>query len=307
VSQGRDFERHRTYLWGVGYRMLGDPAEAEDVVQEAFVRAIEGRPSAPSALRPWLTKVVTNLAIDRLRRRKARAYDGPWLAVPVEELPVEDVETLGPEARYSLRESANLAFLFALESLDARSRAVLLLREVFGYRASEVGSMLELSPENVRVLTHRARVALSALDPCGAESPTSEFEETMARFNAALVAEDASALEALLVEDVQAATDAAGRYRANRKVVRGRGQVAALLRGLARKATPTSMRVASLGGRIYVQVCYDPENERDTPEAWVFLDRREAGIAGIYTISAPEKVGLLNQQLERAGSQRLQP
>jgi hypothetical protein len=129
----------------------------------------------------------------------------------------------------------------------------------------------------------------------------------MARFNAALVAEDASALEALLVEDVQAATDAAGRYRANRKVVRGRGQVAALLRGLARKATPTSMRVASLGGRIYVQVCYDPENERDTPEAWVFLDRREAGIAGIYTISAPEKVGLLNQQLERAGSQRLQP
>jgi RNA polymerase sigma-70 factor (ECF subfamily) len=89
---------------------------------------------------------------------------------------VEDVETLGPEARYSLRESANLAFLFALESLDARSRAVLLLREVFGYRASEVGSMLELSPENVRVLTHRARVALSALDPCGAESPTSEFE-----------------------------------------------------------------------------------------------------------------------------------
>ncbi|HLK36830.1 MAG TPA: sigma-70 family RNA polymerase sigma factor, partial [Polyangiaceae bacterium] len=133
------FNEHRRLLWGLGYRMTGSAADADDVLQETFVRFVE-RPPVRMAdpLKPWLVHVAMNVARDTLRRRKRRGYVGPWLPTPVESTDdlAQSSEAPG-DARYELRESASYAFLVALEALQPRQRAVLLLRDVLDYSVQE--------------------------------------------------------------------------------------------------------------------------------------------------------------------------
>src|SRR5437868_10514213 len=135
------FDEHKRFLWGICYRMTGSAADAEDIVQDTFVRALEKPPTDMEApLRPWLVKVALNLSRDQLRRRRRREYFGPWLPSPVSTeddgpLPIYEPTAPGisPVARYDLLESVTLAFLLALEVLTPAQRAVLLLRDVFDY------------------------------------------------------------------------------------------------------------------------------------------------------------------------------
>ena len=119
------WERERRHLWGLCYRMTGDAAEAEDLVQETFSRALLHAPDTDDGhVKAWLTKVATNLAIDQLRRRRHQAYSGPWLPAPVYNdalLGLECAPATGPdlEERYGLLESASFAVLQALEHLEA--------------------------------------------------------------------------------------------------------------------------------------------------------------------------------------------
>src|SRR5262249_8300206 len=140
------FEEHRRFLWGLCYRMTGSAADADDLVQDTFVRAMEHPPRRlDEALRPWLGKVALNLSRDLLRRRKRRDYTGPWLPSPIDpsrdqrnvsdEPPAHDPHAL--EGRYELLESVSFAFLVALEALTPTQRAVLLLRDVFDYSVHE--------------------------------------------------------------------------------------------------------------------------------------------------------------------------
>src|SRR5262249_52124466 len=114
----------RKHLWALCYRMTGVAADADDLVQETMLRAIEKPPPDSNEMRPWLVRVAMNLARDHLRRRKRRAYVGPWLPSPVDDDALEiPVEAAGAEGRYDLLESASLAFLLALEALSPKQRA----------------------------------------------------------------------------------------------------------------------------------------------------------------------------------------
>ena len=155
------FEKHRSLLWGMCYRVTGSAADADDVVQETFIRAIERAPQQLDEPRRWLVKVALNASRDVLRRRRRRQYIGPWLPGPIEtpddvpppsyEPSIEGEQTT--EGRYDLMESVSLAFLKALEALTPTQRAVLLLADVFDYAAGEVASALDLTVGNVRTFT----------------------------------------------------------------------------------------------------------------------------------------------------------
>jgi RNA polymerase sigma-70 factor (ECF subfamily) len=237
---GAVFAQHRRFLWGLAYRLTGNAADADDVVQETFVRALR-RPPADRARpwRPWLVRVALNLGRDLLRGRRRRGYEGPWLPSPVEAEPPshEPVDLAGdPAARYDLVESVSFAFLLALEALSPRQRATLLLRDVFDYSVRETARALALSEANVRAVHMRARRALAAYDaarrPLSAARQAAEGE-TLQRFLAAVTAGDVAGVESMLADDVRAVSDAAGEFHAARVPVLGRRKVAALMVGVA--------------------------------------------------------------------------
>ena len=238
----RAAREHERFLWGLCYRMTGVAADADELVQETYARALEAPPARPEELRPWLTRVAMNLARDRLRRRKREPYVGPWLPSPVDtgEEAVASVEAHLPgggstEGRYELLESVTFAFLLALEALTPRQRAVLLLRDVFDYSVREVADCLHWSETNVKVTHHRARAAMAAYDRerC---LPTPELQartrQALEGFLGALVAGDVAAAEALLAEPVRALSDGGGETFAAKVPVVGAQRVALLYRRL---------------------------------------------------------------------------
>ena len=179
------YDDDKRFLWGLCYRMTGSAADAEDIVQDTFVKALEKPPSDLEApLRPWLVKVALNLSRDQLRRRRRREYFGPWLPSPVltesEDLQTLDEPTppeMSPVARYDLHESVTLAFLLALEALTPVQRAVLLLRDVFDYSTSETATTMQMTEINVKVTLHRARRIMRAYDKDHVKATSMGHEE----------------------------------------------------------------------------------------------------------------------------------
>jgi RNA polymerase sigma-70 factor (ECF subfamily) len=198
-----------------------------------------------------------NLGRDALRRRKRRAYVGPWLPSPIEaeaEPPsVEIGGALGTEGRYDLMESVSFAFLLALEALTPQQRAVLLLRDVFDYSVEECARVLDLSEANVKTTHHRARRALAPYEEQRCRpSPAliARSGDALQRFLQGLVDGDLPALEALLRDDVLALSDGGGEYLAARIPVTGAARVARMYLNLTRKHGGGELRYAlrSLNG-----------------------------------------------------------
>lgn len=301
----RAFEDDRRYVWGLSYRMTGSAADADDIVQETFARALEHRPDESRPLRPWLTRVALNLARDQLRRRKRRGYDGPWLPTPLhdEELTEIDLPDDAPsaEARYELHESATLAFLLALEALTPGQRAVLLLRDVLGWNVRETAEALELREGNVKTTLHRARAAMrdydeerSALD----EEGRRRAEAALERFLEAVGSGDEEQLLALLRDDVRIVTDAGGVYSAARKVVTGAHDVAALLRGVLKKGPPIeALDVLRVNGQGAVLTHQAPRRPRDAPRTLLTLDvGRDGLVRSVFTVSTPAKLARVSRR-----------
>ncbi len=243
------FEIDRKLLWGLCYRMTGNAADADDIVQETFVRAIENPPRRlDQPLRPWLVRVAMNLSRDYLRRRRRRAYIGPWLPspVPTDEAdnpasyeppaPTED----SPSARYDMLESISFAFLLALEALTPSARAVLLLRDVFDYSTAETAEALDITEASVKVILHRARRRMREYDkdhPASSSQPNAETRRALEQFLLYLSTQDLEGMEHLLTEDVVDLADGGGQVAAARQPIRGRDKVLRLLFGLAAKFT----------------------------------------------------------------------
>ena len=223
-----EFEAQRPRLFGLAYRLLGSAMDAEDVVQDAYLRWQGADAPSIAAPQAWLAKVVTNLSLNRLASARARRerYAGPWLPEPV----LTEDGTLGPLEDVTQRESVSLALLILLERLTPAERAVFVLREAFGYSHGETAQILELSEANCRQLQRRARDRLASQRP--RFSPAPEQWRTLAgRFLAAARAGDLRSLERMLAEDVIAWTDGGGKVAAARRPVAGRARVARYLAG----------------------------------------------------------------------------
>jgi len=254
------FDEHKRFLWGMCYRMTGSAADADDIVQDTFVKALERPPRDVEApLRPWLVKVAMNLSRDQLRRRRRREYVGPWLPSPVltdgEEQAQLDHQTVtedSPGTHYDLMESVTLAFLLALEALTPAQRAVLLLRDVFDYSTTETANALEMSEANIKVTLHRARRIMSTYDKnrvANFSKRVVEMRDTLQRFLSRLASGDVQGLKEMLAADVVLVTDGGGETNALDEPVFGCEKVLRLVAKLYeanRDVTSTSLH--SLNG-----------------------------------------------------------
>src|SRR4051794_14811773 len=159
------FETYRPYLFSIAYRMLGSAMDAEDMVQETYIRS-SATPKQPiRSLKAYLTTIISRLCIDQLQlaRRKREVYVGPWLPEPI--LTVTDAEATDPEKRVEAEESISLAFLVLLEQLQPFERAVFLLREVFEYEFAEIAAMLGKTEAACRRSFSRAKQHLREQRP----------------------------------------------------------------------------------------------------------------------------------------------
>ena len=228
------FTEHRPVLFGIAYRMLGSVADAEDVLQDAWLSwsAASGGREIGSP-RAYLARTVTNLSLNRLESARARreSYVGPWLPEPVLAAP-QDVAGEAEQA-----EAVSLAMLIVLETLSPLERAVFVLREVFGFSAAEVAGMLGRGEDAVRQAGHRARSHVQARRP-RYDAPARARRLVTERFLAACAGGDLTAVLELLAPDVTAWTDGGGKVRAARRPLHGADHVARWLLGVLRRPLP---------------------------------------------------------------------
>lgn len=228
----------RPRLLGLAYRMLGDYDDAEDVVQEAFLRWHGADQAAIRSPEAWLVTVTTRLAVDQLRRAgKERAeYIGPWLPEPIAMDATQVAATTpAPDDGVELASDLSVALLVLLEQLRPEERAAFLLREVFDVGYDEISRILERSQDAVRQMVHRARARVHAARP-RVTLPQGEHERLLERFTKAIVDDDAEGLIALLSPDVVLSTDGGGRVRAALNPIVGREHVTKFIFGVKHKS-----------------------------------------------------------------------
>ncbi len=220
------FDLHRRLLFTVAYQMLGSVADAEDVVQDAWLRWSAGDRDDVADPRAYLLRTASRLALDRLTAARTRreTYVGPWLPEPL----LTDGADRGPEEAAELGEQVSLALLVVLETLSPVERAVFVLREVFGLPVAEVAAALGRSEAAVRQQAHRAREHVQARRPRFATDRRTQREVTE-RFLDAAAGGDVEALVALLAPDVVLVTDGGGRARAALRPITGADKVCRFL------------------------------------------------------------------------------
>lgn len=252
------FEAERPRLAALAYRMLGTPDDADDVVQDAWLRWSAADRSAIEEPAAWLTTVATRLAIDRLRsaRRRREVYVGPWLPEPV-------ADAADPFLHAASAESLTLAFLTVLERLEPVERAVLLLHDVFGYPFSEVAAHVDRSEAAARQIAKRARDRVQSARPRVEPPPDRATAERLAEaFFAAVAVGDVDALRDMLTDDVVHLSDGGPTRRAARRPVVGPDRVSRLFVNLARRTRPgTRFDPVLVNGQpaLYATVDGEPE------------------------------------------------
>ena len=229
MTDAEVFEAHRDLMFAVAYRMLGTIADAEDAVQDAWLRWSAASRAGVADPRSDLARIVANTALNRLRsvRSRREAYIGPWLPEPL-------LTAAGPDAaeRAELAESVSVAMLVVLESLTPEERAVFVLREVFGFGYEEIGAALGRSSPAVRQLAHRAREHVQARRP-RFDVDRNQQREVTERFLAAAGGGDIEGLMSVLAPDVTLLTDGGGKARAALRPITGAGKVARFLVAIA--------------------------------------------------------------------------
>lgn len=308
-SMEEAFAAHRKHLWGLLYRMTGSSADADDLLQDTFERALEHPPARLDLpLKPWLARVALNLARDHLRARKKQPYIGPWLPSPLETTEEELNEPpsfdRGAEWRFDLLESVSFAFLLALEALNPSQRAVLLLRDVFDYSVRETAEALELTEANAKQIHLRAKKRMDAYQQQRRVSCPEVRAETMDVLGALvqrIVAEDVAGIEALLARDVRSLNDGAGEFRAALRPVLGPAKVARFLTGAAKKGGKNgSIEVRVLNGlpAMILRVPPDPEHKHLATIAVFAIELDAQGkVRTAYNVLATRKLSsLITQQ-----------
>ena len=272
---------HRGRLLGLAYRMLGSRSDAEDIVQDAYLRfAGASDVHNPEA---FLVTIVTRLCLDRLKSAKAQRelYVGPWLPEPV-----CDAEGLSPDAATELADDLSFALLLALDRLTPMERAAFLLHDVFDTPFSEIAAMLDRSEAACRQLATRARRAVRDERPAPASTPDNHARLLMA-FGEAVTSGDVSRLAELLREDAVAITDGGGRKTAARNPIHGADRIARFFIGLAAKNPGHEVRLepAFINGAAGAFLYIDGELDLTLSVA---IDGEK--IAAVYIVRNPDKL-----------------
>jgi RNA polymerase sigma-70 factor, ECF subfamily len=277
------FENHRPRLWGIAYRMLGSRAEADDMVQEAWLRwdrAPRGEIRAPEA---WLVTATTRLCIDRLRqlRTERQAYVGPWLPEPLA------IEAAPPADHSSeLASDLSVAFLAVLERLAPEERAAFLLHEMFESGYDEIAQILGKSEAACRQLVSRARKRVREDKPRVHVNPEARAK-LLKQLADAVQTQDAGALLAVLAKDVTWTSDGGGKTKAAKKVVEGAEHVARFALGVFRRhLSHTSFVPANINDEAGLAVLFEG---RLLSIVTIRTDGEK--ILGVYSILNPDKIG----------------
>ena len=278
-----DFERHRSLLFSIAYRMLSSVADAEDIVQEAYLRWREVPETQVRSPKSYLSAVATRLSIDRLRSAQAKreGYVGPWLPEPLLSERAEDASCDSAE----LDESLSMAFLVLLESLNPVERAVFLLREVFDYDYEQISCIVGKSEANCRQIARRARQSVAARRPRFERSPE-EQERLTQQFLVACTSGDMEGLISLLSEGVTLWSDGGGKVAAAPYPIRGPERVARFLLGVLRTVPPGFFaRPTRINGGPGVVGYVDGR-----PTGVVALDVADGRLHGVRIVVNPEKL-----------------
>lgn len=248
------FNDLRPYLFAIAYRMLGTVMDAEDVLQEAYLRWQAADPEAVNSPKTYLTRIVTNLCIDVLRSAQARReqYVGPWLPEP---LVADDDALLFSSAAIQdvqdqtlLAESLSTAFMVMLERLNPVERAIFLLHDIFDYDYTEIAHIVGKRVANCRQIGRRARAHVNAHRPRFEPSATKR-ERLFAHFIGAVADGDMSGLLNLLAEDATLWSDGGGKVAAARLPVHGADKVARFLVGLRQRGPDATIDVVAINGQ----------------------------------------------------------
>ncbi|MFF0250741.1 RNA polymerase sigma-70 factor [Streptosporangium sandarakinum] len=275
------FVAHRSLLFTVAYEMLGSAADAEDVLQETWLRWVGVDLETVREPRAYLVRITTRQALSRLRTlgRRKESYVGPWLPEPLLTAPdvAEDVE---------LADSVSMAMLMVLETLAPTERAVFVLREVFDLAYDEIAEAVDKSPAAVRQIAHRARAHVAARRPRGVVS-AAETRDALEAFQRAVNTGDMQGLLDILAPDVILLTDGGGVKQAALAPIVGAGTVADVLRGIA----DAVLQPAQVNGCPALIVRLNGEVDN------VIAVRIDDGqITGLYAVRNPEKLSYIERE-----------
>jgi len=264
------YEKYKKSLWNLTYRITGNAADSDDIVQETFLRFLQNSPEgSEDQCKPWLMRVATNLSIDKLRQRKRRQESQAWLPSPVPDDFLEsinsNVESANPSARYDLQESLSFAFLLAMEALSPSQRVILILRDVLDLSVQETADLLQISEINVKVTLHRARKIMQAFDKTRTKDRKNNLARTkhvLQSFLTLLESRDISGLQKLLAKDVVLIADGNKEVVALKAPMVGRENVMRLLVRLNEVySSTTSASFLSLNGE--PALLFDRKNVRE--------------------------------------------
>lgn len=300
------YRDHRDALWGLCYRMTGSVSDADELVQEAFLRLRERPPDdLDRSLRGWLVTVAANLCRDHLRTRRETPYESMWLPAPVRTgegdawaiAGLDERRAESPEQRLRRRESLSYAFLVAIESLTPNQRAVVLFRDVYGASVRQTAEALGLSESNVKTTHHRARKRLSNNADAPVELGTTvddEGKRLLARLVRCLEEDDFDELAHLLRDDVVLATDGGdGEFSAATRPVVGAERVGRFIQGLHEQSQVDDLRIDTLNGQPALLIELHTRFERQAPRAVLHLAPSHNQIAAMYIILASDKIAHL--------------
>ncbi|MEJ1111351.1 RNA polymerase sigma factor SigJ [Kribbella sp. CCNWLW201] len=275
----REFDTHRAVLVGAAYRVVGSVSDAEDVVQEAWLRWAAVDHEEVRDTRAYLIRITTRLALNRLRQQKARReeYVGPWLPEPI----ASDDD---PAAAVEMADSVSMAMLVVLETLSPLERATFVLREVFDLPYDEIAETLGRSESAVRQLAHRARGHVHARQPRHQVDKERHNELTM-RFMAAAGSGDFDQVVALLAPDAVLISDGGGKKQAALRPIHGSEKIARWLSAVTAKNPNFEIRMATLNGETAFIMYFD-----DEPDTVAFLETTDGLVTSLYMIRNPDKL-----------------
>jgi len=276
------FDALRPRLFAIAYRMLGTRADAEDVLQDAWLRWHRADHAALQSAEAWLVTVVTRLAIDRLRAAKAEreAYVGWWLPEPL-----VDVDERTPEAAAELAGELSVALLWVLERLSPEERAAFLLRQVFDHDYAEIAALLDKSEAACRQMVHRAAERVQQAGP-RFEVSKDAHRRVLEKFMQAARSGERAAMKALLTDDVQILGDGGGKVPSLFKVLRGADRIANLYWALSKRLKDqVEYRLAQVNGEAGLLRYVDGALE--SAQAFVTDGER---IVAIYAVRNPDKL-----------------